>query len=110
MKASHLQRTDRNVRRRLWGHWKARVRLKHCLRGGQKGKREEGPRHQIFIYANRGLHSSDVSVRATKVTRFREASANVLQSMCHAVMKVPSCTALQVLVVVGIISAPPLQL
>ena len=107
MKASHLQRTDRNVRRRLWGHWKARVRLKHCLRGGQKGKREEGPRHQIFIYANRGLHSSDVSVRATKVTRFREASANVLQSMCHAVMKVPSC---KVLVVVGIISAPPLQL
>ena len=93
MKASHLQRTDRNVRRRLWGHWKARVRLKRCLRGGQKGKREEGPRHQIFIYANRGLQlRADVSVRATKVTRFREASANVLQWMNVCVQ-----TALQVL-------------
>ena len=64
MKASHLQRTDRNVRRRLWGHWKARVRLKRWLRGGQKGKREEGPRHQIFMRIRGCTDSSATSLGA----------------------------------------------
>jgi hypothetical protein len=82
MKASHLQRPDRNVRRRLWGHWKARVRLKRCLRGGQKGKREEGPRHQIFIYAESGLQKLRCLGAGHESNTFREASRRMFCNRC----------------------------